>query len=107
MTCATLDQWRGGGSYFKCEQFQKVGAFKFRGALNAVMKLTDAEAKRGVVTHSSGNHARKHWRLAASLRGIPAHIVMPSSATPVKKRAVEGYGANVIECAADVGRRAK
>ena len=61
------------------------------------MKLTDADAKRGVVTHSSGNHAQA-LALAAKLRGIPAHIVMPRSATPVKKRAVEGYGANVIEC---------
>jgi threonine dehydratase len=97
MTCATLDQMAGRRLYFKCEQFQKVGAFKFRGAFNAVMKLTDAEAKRGVVTHSSGNHAQA-LALAAKLRGIPAHIVMPRSATPVKKRAVEGYGANVVEC---------
>ncbi len=97
MTCATLDQMAGRRLYFKCEQFQKVGAFKFRGAFNAVMKLTDAEAQRGVVTHSSGNHAQA-LALAAKLRGIPAHIVMPSSATPVKKRAVEGYGATVIEC---------
>jgi threonine dehydratase/serine racemase len=97
MTCATLDQMAGRRLYFKCEQWQKVGAFKFRGAYNAVMKLSDADAKRGVVTHSSGNHAQA-LALAAKLRGIPAHIVMPSSATPVKKRAVEGYGANVIEC---------
>jgi threonine dehydratase/serine racemase len=97
MTCATLDQLAGRALYFKCEQFQKVGAFKFRGAYNAVMKLSDADAKRGVVTHSSGNHAQA-LALAAKLRGIPAHIVMPRSATPVKKRAVEGYGANVIEC---------
>jgi threonine dehydratase len=97
MTCATLDRMAGRRLFFKCEQFQKVGAFKFRGAYNAVMNLTDADAKRGVVTHSSGNHAQA-LALAAQLRGIPAHIVMPSSATPVKKRAVEGYGGNVVEC---------
>ncbi len=97
MTCATLDRLAGRQLYFKCEQFQKVGAFKFRGACNAVLKLSDADAKKGVVTHSSGNHAQA-LALAAKLRGIPAHIVMPRNATPVKRRAVEGYGANVIEC---------
>jgi threonine dehydratase/serine racemase len=97
MTCATLDAQAGRQLVFKCEQWQKVGAFKFRGACNAVMKLSDADAKKGVVTHSSGNHAQA-LALAAKLRGIPAHIVMPSNATPAKRRAVEGYGANVIEC---------
>jgi threonine dehydratase len=97
MTCATLDRQAGRSLFFKCEQWQKVGAFKFRGACNAVLKLSDAEAKRGVVTHSSGNHAQA-LALAAKLRGIPAHIVMPHNATPVKRRAVEGYAANVIEC---------
>jgi threonine dehydratase/serine racemase len=97
MTCATLDHLAGRKLYFKCEQWQKVGAFKFRGACNAVMMLSDAEAKRGVVTHSSGNHAQA-MALAAKLRGIPAHIVMPSNAPPVKRKAVEGYGANVVEC---------
>ncbi len=97
MTCATLSQLAGRRLYFKCEQFQKVGAFKFRGAFNAVMKLSDADANKGVVTHSSGNHAQA-LALAAKLRGIPAHIVMPSNATPVKRKAVEGYGANVVEC---------
>src|SRR5262249_39082232 len=71
--------------------------FKFRGACNAVMRLDDAEASRGVVTHSSGNHAQA-LALAAKLRGIKAHIVMPSNATPVKRRAVEDYGAEVILC---------
>jgi threonine dehydratase len=97
MTCATLDRLAGRSLYFKCEQWQKVGAFKFRGACNAVLNLSDADAKKGVVTHSSGNHAQA-LALAAKLRGIPAHIVMPSNATPVKRRAVEGYGAFVIEC---------
>src|SRR6266513_1809446 len=97
MTCATLDRLAGRALHFKCEQWQKVGAFKFRGAYNAVTKLSDADAKKGVVTHSSGNHAQA-LALAAKLRGIPAHIVMPRTATPVKRKAVEGYGANVIEC---------
>src|SRR5215468_3494919 len=82
-TCATLDRLAGRRLFFKCEQFQKVGAFKFRGALNAVLRLPDAVAARGVVTHSSGNHAQA-LALAARLRGIPAHIVMPATAQPVK-----------------------
>lgn len=97
MTCATLDRRAGRALFFKCENFQKVGAFKFRGACNAVMKLTADAAARGVVTHSSGNHAQA-LALAAQLRGIPAHIVMPRNASPVKRRAVEGYGGRVIEC---------
>jgi len=97
MTCSTIDRLAGRSLFFKCENLQKVGAFKFRGACNAVRKLSDAQAVRGVVTHSSGNHAQA-LALAASLRGIPAHVVMPSNSTPVKKRAVEGYGGRVIEC---------
>jgi len=96
-TCATLDRLAGRALFFKCEQYQKVGAFKFRGACNAVLQLPDEVAARGVVTHSSGNHAQA-LALAARLRGIPAHIVMPNNATPAKRRAVEGYGARVIEC---------
>src|SRR5205814_5415951 len=95
--CATLDGLAGRSLFFKCENFQKVGAFKFRGACNAVFKLPAEVAARGVVTHSSGNHAQA-LALAAKLRGIPAHIVMPSNASPVKRRAVEGYGARVIAC---------
>lgn len=97
MTCATIDALAGRKIFFKCEQFQKVGAFKFRGAANAVLKLSDAEAQRGVVTHSSGNHAQA-LALAAKMRGIPAHIVMPTTASAVKKAGVIGYGARVIEC---------
>jgi threonine dehydratase/serine racemase len=103
-TCATLDQFAGRMLFFKCENFQKVGAFKFRGACNAIMKLPADTAKRGVVTHSSGNHAQA-VALAAKMRGIPAHIVMPSNASPVKRRAVEGYGARVIECEPTLVRR--
>src|SRR5262245_62026660 len=90
MTCAALDQRAGRALFFKCENFQKVGAFKFRGACNAVFKLSDEAARRGVVTHSSGNHAQA-LALAAKLRGIAAHIVMPKNASPVKKAAVEEY----------------
>src|SRR5262245_2096385 len=92
VTCATLDRLAGRALFFKCENLQKVGAFKFRGACNAVLKLSPDEARRGVVTHSSGNHAQA-LALAAKLRGIPATIVMPRNAPPVKRRAVEGYGA--------------
>src|SRR5271166_6793225 len=96
MTCATLDRLAGRSLFFKCENFQKVGAFKFRGACNAVRKLTPEAAAHGVVTHSSGNHAQA-LALAAKLRGIAAHIVMPRGASAVKRRAVQEYGGRVIE----------
>ncbi len=96
-TCAALDRLTGARLFFKCEHLQKVGAFKARGATTAVFSLSDAEAARGVTTHSSGNHAAALAR-AAGLRGIPAHIVMPSSAPAVKRAAVEGYGAVITEC---------
>jgi threonine dehydratase/serine racemase len=95
--CASLDERAGRRLFFKCEQLQKAGAFKFRGACNAVLRLTEAEAARGVVTHSSGNHAQA-LALAARLRGIPAYVVMPENAPAVKRRAVEGYGAKVFPC---------
>jgi len=98
LTCQTIDTLVGRQVFFKCENLQKVGAFKFRGACNTILQLPEAEARRGVVTHSSGNHAQA-VALAARRRGIPAHIVMPSIAAAVKRRAVEGYGARVIECA--------
>src|SRR5437764_6869866 len=97
MTCRTLDRLAGRALFFKCEHLQKAGAFKFRGACNAVLRLADDVAPRGVVTHSSGNHAGA-LALAAKLRGIPAHVVMPRTASPVKRRAVEEYGGRVIEC---------
>src|SRR5678809_1596135 len=83
--------------FFKCENFQKVGAFKARGASNAVFALEDETAQRGVATHSSGNHGAAVAR-AAKLRGIPAHIVMPSNSAKVKIRSVESYGARVLFC---------
>jgi threonine dehydratase len=83
--------------FFKCENFQKVGAFKFRGATNAVQLLTADQKKRGVITHSSGNHAAA-LSLAAAISGIKAYIVMPETAPVVKKNAVEGYGAKITFC---------
>ncbi len=101
LTCSTLDGMMPGASerklFFKCELFQKGGAFKFRGACNAVMSLTDEVAARGVCTHSSGNHAQA-VSLAARARGVPAHIVMPDNAPAVKQAAVKGYGASVTFC---------
>jgi threonine dehydratase len=97
MTCRTLDGLAGRRLFLKCEQFQKAGAFKFRGAMNAIASLSPEQAARGVVTHSSGNHAQA-LSLAARMRGIPAHIVMPSNASAIKRRAVEGYGGRVITC---------
>src|SRR6266566_3892547 len=83
--------------FFKCENFQKVGAFKARGATNAVFALDDETARRGVATHSSGNHGSA-VACAAKLRGIPAHIVMPSNSAKVKVRAVGSYGAQIVFC---------
>lgn len=97
LTSETLDRLAGRRVFFKCENLQKTGAFKYRGATNAVRKLTEAEAAKGVVTHSSGNHAQA-LALAARVRGIPAHIVMPRTAAAIKKTAVEGYGGRVVEC---------
>jgi threonine dehydratase/serine racemase len=102
--CETLDRMAGRSLYLKCEHLQKVGAFKFRGACNAVQKLSDDVAPRGVVTHSSGNHAQA-IALAARLRGIAAHVVMPCNAPAVKRRAVEGYGARVVESEPDLEAR--
>lgn len=96
-TCSTIDALAGRSLVFKCEHLQKVGAFKFRGAWNAVSKLSDDVAARGVVTHSSGNHAQA-LALAARMRNIPAYIVMPKNAPAVKRAAVVGYGATVIDC---------
>jgi threonine dehydratase len=97
LTNESLNQRVGAQVYLKCENMQKVGAFKFRGACNAVYSLTDEEAARGVVTHSSGNHAQA-LALAARMRGIPAYIVMPNNAPQVKKDAVAGYGGRITFC---------
>jgi len=97
LTSSRLDEASGATLFFKCENFQKIGAFKARGATNAVFSLDDPTAKRGVATHSSGNHGTALAR-AAKLRGIPAHIIMPKNSTKVKVRAVERYGARIVFC---------
>ncbi len=98
MTSATLDEELGASVLFKCENLQKVGAFKARGAVNAVLSLDEETAPRGVVTHSSGNHGQA-LAYAASIRGIPCAVVMPDTAPRVKVEAVRGYGADVVFCA--------
>jgi len=103
-TSRTLDGRFGASLFFKCENLQRVGAFKFRGAANAVFSLSDAEAARGVATHSSGNHAQA-LALAARLRGISAHIVMPENSPAVKVEAVRGYGGHVVFCEATEAAR--
>ena len=96
-TSGRLDELSGAKLFFKCENFQKTGSFKARGAMNAVLSLTDAEAGRGVATHSSGNHAAAlSW--AAGLRGIPATVVMPRTASPIKIASVERYGGRIVFC---------
>ena len=97
LTSKTLDQLAGRKLFLKCENFQKVGAFKFRGGWNAVSMLSDNEAEKGVCTHSSGNHAQA-VAYSAQKRGIPAYIVMPDNSPDVKLNAVKGYGANVTLC---------
>jgi len=97
MTSESLDRIFGCKLFFKCENFQKVGAFKFRGAMNAVLLLSDEEAVNGVATHSSGNHAAA-LALAARKRGIPSYVVMPENAPMIKKIAVDGYGARITYC---------
>jgi threonine dehydratase len=97
LTCSAVDAMAGAALFFKCENFQKAGAFKFRGACSTVMSLTGKEAARGVATHSSGNHGAA-LSLAARLRGIPAHVVMPENAPDIKKAAVAGYGAAIHFC---------
>ncbi len=95
MTSRTIDERVGGRVFFKCENFQRVGAFKFRGAYNALSRLDAADRRRGILTFSSGNHAQA-VALAAQLLDIPATIVMPRDAPPVKLAATRGYGAEVI-----------
>lgn len=97
LTSSRLDALHNASLFFKCENFQKVGAFKARGATNAVFALDDETARRGVATHSSGNHAAALSR-AAKLRGIAAHIVMPNDTIKPKVRAVESYGGRIVFC---------
>ncbi len=104
MTSAFFDRLTGARLFFKCENLQKVGAFKFRGACNAVFSLPEEALRRGVATHSSGNHAQA-LALAARLRGAKAYIVMPRNAPEVKRRAVADYGAQIIPCEPTVADR--
>jgi len=97
LSSKSIDEIVGAELFFKCENLQKVGAFKFRGACNSVFSLSDEEAINGVCTHSSGNHAAA-LALAARMRGIPAYIVMPENAPEIKKIAVAGYGAQITFC---------
>ena len=97
MTSKTADDRFDAEVHFKCENLQKIGAFKARGATNAVLSLSAQDAANGVVTHSSGNHGQA-VAYAAAVRGIPAWVVMPEGATPVKVDAVRGYGAQVVFC---------
>ncbi len=97
LTSSTLDRLSGARVLFKCENLQRTGSFKFRGATNAVASLTAEERARGVYAHSSGNHAQA-LALAAAIHGIPAHIVMPENSSPAKVAATKGYGAHVIPC---------
>lgn len=97
MTSSFLNEMAGCEMFFKCENFQKAGAFKVRGASNAVFGLSDEEAKNGVCTHSSGNHALS-LSYAAGQRGVPCNVVMPYSAPEAKKAAVRGYGGIITEC---------
>jgi threonine dehydratase len=97
LTSSYLDDLTGARLFFKCENFQKAGAFKVRGACNAVFGLSEEMAARGVATHSSGNHALS-LSYAAGRRGIPCHVVMPRTAPQAKKDAVRGYGGMITEC---------
>lgn len=97
LSSSTISTMAGADIYFKCENFQKMGAFKMRGATNAILQLPPEQRAKGVVTHSSGNMAQA-VSLAAKSLGIPAYIVMPDNAPAVKKAAVKGYGGEVTEC---------
>ncbi|MBS1554792.1 MAG: threonine/serine dehydratase [Bacteroidetes bacterium] len=97
LTSASLNELAGCQLYFKCENFQKVGAFKARGATNAALKLSKEERANGLATHSSGNHAQAIAR-AGKMLGVKSYIVMPRTAPEIKKRGVRGYGGEIFEC---------
>jgi len=104
LTSAKVDTRLNASIFFKCENFQKVGAFKFRGACNAVLTLSNSDAQQGVATHSSGNHAQA-LALAAKIRGVKAYVVMPENAPKVKVEAVKNYGAEVTFCESSLDAR--
>jgi threonine dehydratase len=104
MTCKSINELYGLDLYFKCENFQKIGAFKIRGGMNASLQLTKEQLEKGVATHSSGNHAQA-LAFASKMLGIKAYIVMPESSPQVKVNAVKGYGAEVTICASNQAAR--
>jgi len=106
LTCTSLDRAAANNAFFKCECLQKSGSFKFRGACNAIAALTATERTRGVITHSSGNHAQA-LALAARLHHARATVVVPEDATGIKRLATAGYGANVVLCKPNLAARAK
>ncbi|MBV70572.1 MAG: serine dehydratase [Myxococcales bacterium] len=106
LTCQTLDDMTGRSLFFKCENFQKVGAFKFRGAMNATSRQMGLQKPSAFVTHSSGNHAQA-LALAARVHGVPAHIVMPTNAPAIKRKAVESYGATIHPCKPTLSERTR
>lgn len=106
LTSTLINKIVGAEVFFKCENFQKMGAFKMRGAVNKIMSLSEVERARGVVTHSSGNFGQA-VALSAKMLGIPAYIVMPENAPQVKKNAVKGYGGIVTECPSTIQAREK
>jgi threonine dehydratase len=97
MRSESIDTTAGCRIFFKCENFQQIGAFKARGAMNAALSLSPEDLKKGLATHSSGNHAQALAR-AAKLLGVPAYIVMPSNAPEIKKRGVRSFGGQIFEC---------
>ncbi|MDB5003347.1 MAG: serine dehydratase [Mucilaginibacter sp.] len=104
LTNQTINELVGASIFFKCENFQKIGAFKARGGINAILQIVANKEGKAITTHSSGNHAQA-VAFAARLVGLPAYIVMPSNAPQVKKDAVKGYGAEVIECEPNLAAR--
>ena len=104
LTCQSINRISGAQLFFKCENFQKIGAFKMRGASNAALRLDEAARQKGLATHSSGNHAQAVAKIAQAL-GVPAHIVMPENAPSVKREATAGYGANIVLCEATQAAR--
>ncbi len=104
MSSTAINEMSGAEIYFKCENFQKVGAFKMRGGANALLALTEEEKAKGVATHSSGNHAQA-VALSAKNHNVPAYIVMPENAPSAKRAATEGYGANIITCESTLAAR--
>src|SRR5437868_3683278 len=104
LTSVSLDAMTGARFFFKCENLQKTGSFKIRGAANAILSLTEEEARHGIVTQSSGNHGAA-VACAAAWRGVPAYVVMPKNAPQVKVRAIEAYGGKITFCEPKVSSR--